>query len=164
MIEFQKSESIKEIAGALVEFRSIVPKVVKNRNGFNYRYADLTAVEAVIKKPLEECGLAVTQFPSGENCLVTMLMHVSGEWMMCEYHMDPVKKDPQSFGSVITYMRRYALGAVLGLDIDEDDDAAEVTKQDEKPSNITRKFTPPATPRPIPPDVPYTPPKDDFGF
>jgi hypothetical protein len=159
MIEFQKSDSIQEIASALVNFRSIVPKVVKNRNGFNYRYADLSAVEAAIKKPLEDCGLAVTQFPSGENCLVTLLMHTSGEWMMCEYHMEPAKKDPQSFGSVITYMRRYALGAVLGLDIDEDDDAEAVS---EKEVAAPKRFTPPATPRQIPPGVPYTPPNDEF--
>ena len=37
--------------------------------------------------------------------------------------MKPIKDDPQGAGSVITYQRRYALGAVLGLNIDEDDDA-----------------------------------------
>lgn len=36
--------------------------------------------------------------------------------------MKPVKDDPQAVGSAITYMRRYALGAVLGLNIDNDDD------------------------------------------
>ena len=36
--------------------------------------------------------------------------------------MRPVKNDPQGVGSCITYMRRYALGAVLCLNIDKDDD------------------------------------------
>jgi hypothetical protein len=50
-------------------------------------------------------------------------MHVSGEWMSESYEMQPTKHDPQGAGSVITYQRRYALGAILGLNIDEDDDA-----------------------------------------
>ena len=36
--------------------------------------------------------------------------------------MRPTKNDPQGLGSVITYQRRYALGAILGLNIDDDDD------------------------------------------
>jgi hypothetical protein len=36
--------------------------------------------------------------------------------------MKAVKDDPQQQGSRITYQRRYAIGAVLGLNIDEDDD------------------------------------------
>ena len=37
--------------------------------------------------------------------------------------MNPVKNDPQGKGSVITYQRRYALAAVLGLNVEDDDDA-----------------------------------------
>ena len=49
-------------------------------------------------------------------------MHESGEFIMETYQMKPVKNDPQGIGSSITYQRRYALGAVLGLNIDDDDD------------------------------------------
>src|SRR5690606_19226633 len=68
--------------------------------------------------------------------LTTMLMHVSGEWLAETYEMQPTKHDPQGAGSVITYQRRYALGAILGLNIDVDDDANKasepVSKQDKK--------------------------------
>lgn len=37
-------------------------------------------------------------------------------------NIQPVKNDPQAVGSAITYMRRYALGAILGLNIEDDDD------------------------------------------
>ena len=43
--------------------------------------------------------------------------------MLSDYTMKPVKDDPQGKGSVITYQRRYALSAVLGLNIEDDDDA-----------------------------------------
>lgn len=37
--------------------------------------------------------------------------------------MRPSKNDPQGVGSCITYQRRYAIGAILCLNIDDDDDA-----------------------------------------
>ena len=43
--------------------------------------------------------------------------------MEASYGMPIAKEnDPQAMGSAITYARRYALGAILGLNIDEDDD------------------------------------------
>jgi hypothetical protein len=50
-------------------------------------------------------------------------VHSSGEWMEATYTMHPVKQSPQDLGSAITYQRRYAVGAVLSLNIDDDDDA-----------------------------------------
>jgi hypothetical protein len=52
-------------------------------------------------------------------------MHVSGEWLSESYEMVPSKNDPQGAGAVITYQRRYALGAILGLNIDIDTDGEE---------------------------------------
>ena len=51
----------------------------------------------------------------------------SGEYMQTDYFMNPTKNDPQAQGSVISYMRRYALAAVLGLNLDKDDDANAAT-------------------------------------
>jgi hypothetical protein len=50
----------------------------------------------------------------------------------------PVAKqnDPQAVGSAITYARRYALGAILGLAIDEDDDANSATIQPNHNVNV----------------------------
>jgi len=52
-----------------------------------------------------------------------MLIHESGEWISST-SSTPSKDatDPQKLGSAITYARRYALGAILSLNIDEDDD------------------------------------------
>jgi hypothetical protein len=52
-----------------------------------------------------------------------MLAHAeSGEYIMANSIMKPVKNDPQSMGSAITYQRRYSLAALLNLNIDKDDD------------------------------------------
>ncbi|MEM7039349.1 MAG: ERF family protein, partial [Bacteroidota bacterium] len=37
--------------------------------------------------------------------------------------LEPTKKGPQGMGSAITYARRYALGPILGLATEQDDDA-----------------------------------------
>lgn len=120
----EKSESIKEIANALCKFQAEVEKIKKGATNpfFKSKYATLADILDVIRQPLANNGLSFVQFPKGEHGLETMLMHTSGEYLSESYSMRPVKDDPQGAGSVITYQRRYALGAVLGLNIDEDDD------------------------------------------
>ena len=120
----EKSESIREIATALCKFQGEVGRVKKTETNpfFKSKYASLADILDVIRQPLADNGLSFVQFPEAEHQLTTMLMHVSGEWIRANYSMTPAKNDPQGLGSVITYQRRYALGAVLGLNIDEDDD------------------------------------------
>lgn len=120
----EKSESIKEIANALCKFQAEVEKIKKGAVNpfFKSKYATLADILDVIRQPLADNGLSFVQFPKGVHGLETMLMHISGEYLSESYEMKPVKDDPQGAGSVITYQRRYALGAVLGLNIDEDDD------------------------------------------
>jgi hypothetical protein len=134
-----KSESIKNIAGALVKFQASVSKVAKEANNpfFKSKYASLANILDTIQKPLSECGLAVSQFPDG-NALTTIILHAdSGEWMESSYVMPVAKQnDPQAMGSAMTYARRYALGSILNLNIDDDDDGEkamgrQIPKKDE---------------------------------
>lgn len=137
-----KSESIKELATALCKFQGAVETVRKEATNpfFKSKYASLANILDVIRKPLFENGLSFVQLPAGEHSLTTMLMHVSGEWIEETYSMTPTKNDPQGLGSVITYQRRYALGAVLGLNIDEDDDGNSGSKAPEKTNHSDANF------------------------
>jgi hypothetical protein len=56
--------------------------------------------------------------------LVTTLAHSSGEFVIGEYPVIPVKNDPQGYGSAITYARRYALSAMLSVAAEDDDGEA----------------------------------------
>ena len=126
----EKSQSIVNIAKALSQFQAKMGKVNKDATNpfFNSKYATLSNILEAIKMPLQESGLSFTQFPTGQNGLTTVLMHAdSGEYMQTDYFMNPTKSDPQAQGSAISYMRRYALAAVLGLNIDDDDDANAAT-------------------------------------
>lgn len=140
-----KSASIANIAKALVAFHRLVGKIPKDSNNpfFKSKYASLSDILDKIQGPLNEAGLAYAQFP-GKDGLTTILIHSeSGEYMEDTYAVQPVKNDPQSLGSAITYARRYSIGAILGLNIDEDDDgnAASGNKTN---GNTAKREIPPA--------------------
>jgi hypothetical protein len=121
----EKSQSLKNLAAALVLFHVKVENVKKDANNpfFKSKYASLSNILDVVNDPLNESGLTFCQFPTDTNGLTTILMHAeSGEYIQATYEMTPTKNDPQGRGSAITYQRRYALAAILGLNIDDDDD------------------------------------------
>lgn len=132
----QVSPTIGKLTAALQKFQRSCPKIPKSsKNPFlNSRYADLATILDLIKEPLLDAELSVLQMPVGEFGLTTLLAHTSGEWICSTYHMQPLESvidkatkekaiTPQSLGSVITYQRRYAIGAILNLNIDDDNDA-----------------------------------------
>jgi hypothetical protein len=125
-----QSESIKNLAAALVKFQASVPAIGRDAANpfFKSKYASLGHIISKITPTLTECGLAVTCIPEGENHLRVSLLHTSGEYLSGSYKMRPVKDDPQALGSAITYQRRYAIAAILNLNVDEDDDGNEASK------------------------------------
>lgn len=133
------SQTTQQITKALLGFQKVVSKIKKDAKNpfFKSDYATLSNILEGIKDPLIENGLTFVQFPDGVNGLTTRLMHESGEWMEATYSMTPAKNDPQGLGSAITYQRRYSLGAVLGLNIDVDDDGNAASVKGEKSNRQT---------------------------
>jgi len=123
----ERSQTISKLAGALITFHLKVDKIKKDANNpfFKSKYASLSGILDAVSIPLAECGLAVTQFPTGQDGLTTLLIHAeSGEFIESTYEMVGLKNTPQERGSLISYQRRYAITSVLNLNIsDEDDDA-----------------------------------------
>ena len=132
---FETSESQKELSKALVKFNESMGMVAKSSKNpfFKSDYAKLPDILEAIKQPLIEAGLSISHAPVGDNNLVTILRHSSGEWQRSVFYMKSVKDTPQDRGSVITYMSRYAVGAILNLSIDVDDDGNKGT------GNTTKK-------------------------
>jgi len=139
----EKSTTIIEIAKALAKFQGEVKSVKKDGNNpfFKSKYATLENVIETAREALTKSGLSFSQFPCGENELTTILMHESGEFLQSTVKMSPKDNTPQGQGSAITYMRRYALSAILGLATEEDDDgnSASNTKSKIVPPVITKK-------------------------
>lgn len=127
------SEAVKHstLAEALVAFQAEVGFVAKDTQNpfFKSKYADLPAVMREAQPVLAKHGLAVSQLPSFFNAdgkvydtLKTVVIHESGQEVASTMVLHPVKNDPQAHGSAITYARRYAYMAALGLVADVDDD------------------------------------------
>ena len=129
--DMNKSESIKSLAESLAKAQSEFSAVPFNSTNpfLKNKYADLGAIIQAAKPVLAKHGLAVSQLAESDNGSIgvtTMLMHSSGEWVASTISL-PVadekgKSSAQVAGSVITYLRRYALASVLGLYADEDGD------------------------------------------
>lgn len=141
-----KSESIKDLAAALSKAQGELDhakKDVKNEF-FKSKYADLASVIDAAKKPLSDNGLSVAQIvdmtETGDLVLETILMHTSGEFISGRYPIKPMKQDPQSVGSAITYARRYAFSAITGIAADDDDgNAASGTGSNKQPEPVNYK-------------------------
>lgn len=103
---------------------------------YKSRYADLATCLQTAKKVMAENGLSLSQhctFDGNFVQCVTVLGHTSGQMMASTLAVPVVKKDPQGIGSSITYARRYALSAVIGL-AQADDDAEGAVVHDEEPN------------------------------
>lgn len=141
----EKSEHITKLAGALVGFQADMENVSKDATNPFYKsgYATLENTISTAKPHLKAHGLAFSQLPSGENELTTILMHESGEYISATARMTPKDATPQGQGSAITYLRRYALSAVLGIATEDDDDGNEASKLNKAP--VASKTAPSAT-------------------
>lgn len=125
-----KSETIGKLAEALSKAQGMMKGAIKDSENpyFRSAYADLSSVWEACREPLSKHGLSVVQTTeisgAGEPIIVTTLLHSSGEWISGELLVKPVKPDPQSIGSAITYGRRYALSALVGIAPEDDDGEA----------------------------------------
>lgn len=92
---------------------------------YKYKYADIADVLNISRPILARHGLAVAQLTwirEGTIVLETRLMAASGGSISSEYPVCPVTPDQQKIGSALTYARRYALCAMLGIAAEEDVD------------------------------------------
>lgn len=128
-----QSESVLELAKALVKAQAAMGPAIKDaKNPFlKTSYASLNAVLQACRDALLKNGIAVVQSPvsapdhlgSGFIGLETKLIHAeSGEWMGSTMVIPLSKQDPQGMGAAISYGRRYALSAILGIVSEEDND------------------------------------------
>jgi hypothetical protein len=124
------SESTIEISKALAAAQAAVTPPKRNKTAntgtYSYSYADLDGIVEAVREHLTTNGLSVAQDVTSEGgmCGVsTRLLHTSGEWIETGPLYLPAGNTPQSFGSAITYARRYSLTSILNITTDDDDDA-----------------------------------------
>jgi hypothetical protein len=123
----EMSPDIAELAAALAGFQGEMAPVAKTADNpfFKSKYADLASIVEAASPLASKHGLSVMQMPGwdGDNhTLSTVVLHTSGQWVRSEMVLMLPKQDPQGQGSALTYGRRYAYCAALGVVADADDD------------------------------------------
>lgn len=127
-----RSAELKDLFSALAKAQGEMQAAGRNSENpyFKSSYADLAEVVRVSRVPLSKNALSVTQtiLPNddGQNILHTILAHSSGQWIESRMRIMPSKPDVQSLASYITYLRRYAYAAIVGVVVSGEDDDAEV--------------------------------------
>lgn len=120
---------MKNLYKALASFQQEVPTIHKGTKGYGYSYSDLPTIFDTINPLLKKHGLGFTQLIEGQS-VKTIVFHVeSGEFIECATEIPQGvnlkgMNEFQVLGSAITYIRRYALSAALGLVTDKDTDVA----------------------------------------
>lgn len=126
-----QSEQINELITALAKAQGSMSAASKDCSNpfFKSKYADLSSIWNACREPLSSNGLAVIQtVQQRENgdILYTILAHSSGQWISSSIPLriksDGKTNELQVMGSCLTYLRRYALSAIVGVAPDEDDD------------------------------------------
>lgn len=118
----------------------------KDGKSYSYEYADITDVIKVTRPVLTQHGLTVltpVHAHGNELACTVKIIHSSGEIMDLGPFPFPHGKDAQATGSMVTYHRRYALVAALGMAAGDDDDGAAAAPR-QKPA---------AKPEPAKPEV-----------
>lgn len=146
---------INELVLALAQAQAQLSAAPRNRevevntksgHKYKFKYATLDAIIEHVRKPLTDNGLWFTQTledAGGRYRLITTLFHSSGQYLSSATPLLVSGGGNQEFGSALTYMRRYALSAILGIAADEDDDAnaadgnSITSSQDRKPAGKT---------------------------
>jgi hypothetical protein len=116
------------LAAAQGEFPPI-PKdktvTVRTRTGESYQfsYATLDAILAACRPALAKHGLAIVQRleHNGQPAIRTELRHADGGVVGSSFPLPHMPERPQELGSLVTYIRRYAITALLGVAAEEDD-------------------------------------------
>lgn len=106
------------------------------------KYANLGAIIAAVKPALVQNGLWVTQRcqPAEDGVSVeTVLHHKSGQDMsLGTLYVPANKRDPQGFGSALTYARRYAFQTAFVVPTEDDDGNAGTSSYNQSTSGAAK--------------------------
>ncbi len=127
------SSALQPLIESLVKFHKTVPAINKTASAQYGKFADLETVLSTVTPHLIKNGLVISQVfePSEglEPILVTKLLHISGAELVSRLPMviGKGRNALHDFGGSCTYLKRYALLAMLGLtaDMDMDGDFAD---------------------------------------
>lgn len=124
-----------EFAAAFIAAQSEMTEITKGQKAdmgtYSYNFANIADVLGDVRPVLNKHGLGITQaeVTNGRDVETwTTILHVSGQYRTDGPLAFNGGSNPQQAGSAITYARRYAALASLGL-ASEDDDGAKAANE-----------------------------------
>ena len=160
----RSSESIGAIASALAKAQGELTNPEKSlvatiRSPFpregnrTFRYASLASGLDIVRKSLGQHEIATVQTTAideatGQIQLTTLLAHASGEWISSDWPVCAISEvaAPHRMGAALTYARRYALFALVGIAGEDDLDAPD-TLIEPSPATLPEQTSPPRSQR-----------------
>ena len=139
------SENIDLIAAALAKAQGEVKNPSFNRVNphFKSKYADLGEVLSAVRPALSKNGISIMQMTDVTETgivLHTRLTHSSGQWIEGVYPVSPMGTH-QQMGAALTYAKRQALSAIVGVAGEDDTDGEDTKDIDTK--GVKPKAAPP---------------------
>ena len=140
----RSSEQIGAIASALAKAQAeltnpektltaIIRSPFPRESDRSFRYASLASGLDIVRKILSKQEIATVQTTrieqaTGQIHLTTLLAHASGEWISSDLPVCAGNdvEAPHRMGAALTYARRYALFALVGIAGEDDLDAPDV--------------------------------------
>lgn len=127
----KQSESISKLFENFTKAQAEFKTLPKDKQGYGYKYTDLDTVISSVRPVLAKYGLGfmqtLTSLEGGKSAITTRLFSSDGEYLEDTIGLPDVAmaktNSAQNLGAAITYMKRYALCAMLGISSDEDTDA-----------------------------------------
>ncbi|TFV71245.1 DUF968 domain-containing protein [Bradyrhizobium frederickii] len=150
----QASEQIGAIAAALARAQAELTNPDKTltaqiRSPFlrdddrTFRYASLASGLDIVRKTLSQQEIAIIQTTrveetTGHIHLTTLLAHSSGQWISSDWPVCAARdiEAPHRMGAALTYARRYALFALVGIAGEDDLDAPDTVAGPPAPPNL----------------------------
>lgn len=131
MEHYSTSETTDKVFKALHEFHKDPPPIVKEgkilMHNKERKYVTLDSILHAVRPALALQGLFIMQHLAGDS-LLTIIQHESGQFIQSHFPFQTMQgsgtNNLQNLGGGLTYLRRYALTAILGIAADEDDDGS----------------------------------------
>lgn len=160
MFELQ-SEQTDKIDAALAKAQGEIKIAVKNKKNPHFKsdYADLAAYVEASREALAKHGISVSQpvMPTESGLFLVTQLRCGGQWLRSYYPLS-FGNNPQANGSAMTYARRFALAAMLGIAPDDpdmaDDDGNAATEEARRNPPRQQQRQPPAKQEESPPSDP----------
>jgi len=141
-IETNFNEQQCKLYTALAKAQGEFPVIPKNKTAdagaYSYKYADITDILKAIIPILSQNDLILTQptkVVDGTMTVITRIIHVAGGSIESEYPVCSTSGEHQKMGGALTYARRYGVGSLLAIAVDEDTDGADVATTNYAPQN-----------------------------